>query len=58
VTDVIIAVDKMQKTNGTFDDFKRFIGNYIFSPFKYAQLITLYKTHQLSEPNVIRVLAA
>ena len=55
--DIVIQFDKVKKSGGNIFDFRKAIGDPNFSPYKYAQLATLYKNGQITVNNVTRVLA-
>lgn len=56
VEDVIFAVEKVQRDNGSFKDFQQKIGDPLFPIYKYAQLVTLQKTNKLTPEGVLNVL--
>lgn len=53
---LITQFDTIQKNRGNIFDFRRAIGSRDFSPYKYGQLVTLYKQHALTVPNVKMIL--
>lgn len=56
IDQVISAVDRAQKINGDYRFFLTLMGNTEISPYKYAQFVTLFKTGQLSQRNVLNIL--
>lgn len=56
IDQVISAVDRAQKINGNYRFFLTLMGNNEISPYRYAQLVNLYKTGRLSQRNVQNIL--
>lgn len=55
-TEIVAQFDRTKKNRGSIFDFRSAIGDTQFSPYKYAQLTTLYETGKLSLANAAQVL--